>query len=43
MQRTGFDQVIGKENIFRSTDASIEAVQARVAKDRAREQENPQE
>lgn len=39
MQRTGLDQVIGKENIFRSTDASIEAVQARVAKDKEREQE----
>lgn len=40
MQRTGLDQVIGKENIFRSTDASIEAVQARVARERERERDN---
>jgi SulP family sulfate permease len=31
MERTGLDAVIGKENIFRSTDASIAAVQERVA------------
>lgn len=30
MERTGLDSVIGKENIFRSTDASISAVQERV-------------
>lgn len=30
MQRTGLDEAIGKENIFRSTDASITAVQARL-------------
>jgi sulfate permease, SulP family len=34
MERTGLDKVIGKENIFRSTDASVAAVQARVATDK---------
>jgi sulfate permease, SulP family len=45
MQRTGLDEVIGKENIFRSTDASVAAVQARVASDREKElqQENDKE
>lgn len=38
MQRTGLDEVIGKENIFRSTEASIAAVQARVASEKEREQ-----
>ncbi|AHE97985.1 SulP family inorganic anion transporter [Thioalkalivibrio paradoxus] len=38
MERTGLDEVIGKENIFRSTDASIAAVQARVAAEKETEQ-----
>jgi sulfate permease, SulP family len=38
MERTGLDEVIGKENIFRSTDASIAAVQARVTNDKEKEQ-----
>lgn len=37
MERTGLDEVIGKENIFRSTEASIDAVQARVAADKEKE------
>ncbi|AGA33768.1 Sulfate permease [Thioalkalivibrio nitratireducens DSM 14787] len=37
MERTGLDEVIGKENIFRSTDASIAAVQARVAAEKEKE------
>lgn len=37
MVRTELDRAIGKENIFRSTEASITAVQARVEQDRARE------
>ena len=40
MQRTGLDEVIGKENIFRSTDASVAAVQARVAADKEKEQKS---
>lgn len=30
MERTHLDEVIGKENLFRSTDASVAAIQARV-------------
>ena len=41
MERTGLDKVIGTENIFRSTDASVAAVQARVASDK--EKEKPEE
>lgn len=39
MERTGLDEIIGKENIFRSTDASIAAVQARVAADKEKVQQ----
>lgn len=39
MERTGLDKVIGSENIFRSTEASIEEIQKRVAQLPA--QENP--
>jgi sulfate permease, SulP family len=40
MERTGLDSVIGKENIFRSTDASITAVQERVAALKEKEQQS---
>ncbi len=40
MERTGLDSVIGKENIFRSTDASITAVQERVATLKEKEQQS---
>jgi sulfate permease, SulP family len=45
MERTGLDKVIGTENIFRSTDASVAAVQARVASDKEKEteKEKPEE
>ena len=39
MERTGLDEIIGKENIFRSTDASVAAVQARVERDKEKERE----
>jgi len=43
MERTGLDEVIGKENIFRSTDASVAAVQARVESEKEKEKEKPEE
>jgi len=39
MERTHLDEVIGKENLFRSTDASVAAIQARVSQ----ETDDPQE
>jgi sulfate permease, SulP family len=38
MERTGLDEVIGKENIFRSTDASVAAVQARVESEKEKDE-----
>jgi len=43
MERTGLDEVIGKENIFRSTDASVAAVQARVAADKEKDEQQKAE